>query len=557
MGCGCELKRYKYALGVDFGTLSARALLVDVHTGESVGMGTSAYESGVIDEQLPGTDVALPRGFALQDPADYLTALEKSVRAAMGESGVAPEDVVGIGVSFTSCTMLPTRSDGTPLCFDSRYRNHPYAWVQLWKHHAAQEEAERMTEVALEQGEISLDRYGGGISAQWFFPKVWHVLRVAPEIYEAADRWIEAGDWMVWQLTGREARSASLAGYKALWDPQRGYPSREFFAALEPRLADVVAEKVLSPLAPVGTAAGGLGEAMAERLGLKPGTPVAVANIDAHAAVPGAGLVQKDTMALVMGTSLCHMVLAERSRDVRGICGVVADGIVPGLHAYESGQPAFGDLLSWYVTHQLPQSYAAAAERAGLSVFAFLEQKAAQLEEGSGLLALDWWNGNRSVLDDAHLTGVVVGCTLETRSEHVYLALMESLAFGTHVILDSFAERGIQIEELVACGGIPSQSPLLMQVFADVTGRTLKVAASNQASALGAAIYGAVAAGPQEGHATIPEAVRYMTQPPVQAYVPRANRHQRYREVYKDYLRLHDFFGREERELMRRLRSGD
>lgn len=550
------MERSKYALGIDFGTLSARAVLVNVQTGELRGTQTHGYDHGIIDERLPGTDTQLPTGFALQDPGDYLTALKQTVRGAMAAAQIHPDQVVGIGVSFTSCTVLPVRRDGTPLCFDPAFRQEPYAWVQLWKHHAAQDEADRMTELALSRSDINLARYGNRVSAQWFFPKAWHILREAPDIYAAADRIIEAGDWIVSQLIGQEVRSASLAGYKALWDSVSGYPSADFFAALDPRLAGIVAEKVLSPMAPVGRRVGGLTQAMASALGLNPGTPVAAANIDAHAAVPGSGLVDGGSMALVMGTSICHMVLADRAPDVKGICGVVPGGIVPGLHAYESGQPALGDLLSWFVEHHVPGPYKDAADAQGQSLFQYLEGKAAALHDGSGLVALDWWNGNRSVLDNTELTGLIVGYTLNTRPEHVYLALMESLAFGTRVILDSFTEQGIRIGELLACGGIPGQSPLLMQVFSDVTGRNIKVAASNQASALGSAIYGAVAAGEESGgYATLATAVRHMTQPPATEYRPDPVRHEKYLRQFEDYLRLHDFFGCEAKGIMKRLRE--
>ncbi|NLN28189.1 MAG: ribulokinase [Firmicutes bacterium] len=548
-------KRFKCALGIDFGTLSARAVVVDVATGRELGTATCPYASGVITERLPGTDVALPPGFALQDPLDYLDALYSAVPRALAEAGVGGEQVIGIGVAFTSCTILPVRKDGSPLAADPAYRAEPYAWVQLWKHLRAQEEADRMTEAALEDGALSLDRYGNHISAQWLFPKVWHMLREAPAVYEAADRIMEAGDWIVWQLTGREVRSTSLAGYKALWSRERGYPPADFLRRLDPRLEGVVAEKVESPLAPVGTAAGVLAEETAQRLGLQAGIPVAAAAIDAHAAVLGAGVAEANQAVLVMGTSICHMVLAERFRPVEGIFGVVEGGIVPGLYAYESGQPALGDLLDWFVTHHAPAAYAREAERQGTSLYGYLEAKAAKLEGGSGLIALDWWNGNRSILDDARLSGLVLGYTLDTRPEHVYLALMESLAFGTRVILESYEAQDIRLERLVACGGVPHQSRLLMQVFADVAGRTIQVAPAQQATALGAAIYGAVAAGPERGgHRTVQEAVAAMTGAAQVEYVPDPGRRELYDKLYRHYMRLHDFFGREATELMIALR---
>lgn len=548
-------KRLTCALGIDFGTLSARAVVVDVATGRELGTATQQYAKGVISERLPGTDVSLPPGFALQDPLDYLNALYAIVPGALAEAGVDPEQVIGIGVAFTSSTILPVLKDGSPLAAHPNYREEPYAWVQLWKHLRAQEEADRMTEAALETRALSLAGYGGRISAQWFLPKAWHMLREAPAVYEAADRIMEAGDWIVWQLTGCEVRSKSLAGYKALWSPDTGYPSEDFLGRLDPKLERVVADKMESPLVSVGSVAGTLSEPMASKLGLRPGIPVAAAAIDAHAAVLGAGVAEPNQGVLVMGTSICHMVLAERFEQVEGVFGVVDGGIVPGLYAYESGQPALGDLLDWFVTHHAPFEYAREAERQGVSLYSFLEAKATQLEGGSGLLALDWWNGNRSILDDARLSGLMLGYTLDTRPEHVYLALMEALALGTRVILDSYAEQDIQLERLVACGGVPHQSRLLMQVFADVTGCTIQVAPSQQATALGAAIYGAVAAGAERGgHRTVQEAVRAMTGEAQVEYVPDPARQAHYDKLYRYYIQLHDYFGREAKDLMASLR---
>lgn len=547
----------KCALGIDFGTLSARAVVVDVQTGEELGTATHPYAHGVIAEYLPGTDVALPPGFALQDPADYLAALKESVRGALAAAGVDPQGVVGIGISFTSCTVLPVRRDGTPLCFDPTLRREPYAWVQSWKQLTAQEEADRMTEIARACGAVDLTRYGDRVSAQWLFPKAWRILRAAPHVYAAADRILEAGDWLVWQLTGQERRSASMAAYKALWDASRGYPDKAYFAALDPRLATVVEDKVQSPIVPVGASAGGLKPSMAAELGLPAGIPVAAANIDAHAAVPGSRVTEPNRMTLVMGTSLCHIVLAEAAPHVAGVCGVAPDSIVPGLYAYEAGQPAMGDLLQWFAANCVPGAYEEEARRTRVPLLAYLEEKASRIaDEGSGLLALDWWNGNRSVLDDARLSGVVLGLTLNTRPEHVYLALIESLAFGTAVILERFMSQGIAVEGLVACGGQPTQNRLLMQVFADVTGRPIEVAATQYASAVGAAVYGAVAAGAVHGgYATVQEAVRAMTRPPERVYRPDPRRHARYQALYRDYRRLHDYFGGEAVDVMHRLRG--
>ena len=551
------MEQSRYTIGIDFGTLSGRAVLVDVATGEEVATAVYEYANGVIDRELPGLGVPLPPDTALQDPADYLRTLEVTIPQVLRESGVAPEQVIGIGIDFTACTMLPVKADGTPLCFLEEYRANPHSWVKLWKHHSAQPYANRLNAIARERGETFLGRYGGKISSEWFFPKAWQILDEAPAIYEAADRLIEATDWVIWQLTGVETRNACTAGYKAIWSKREGFPSREFFAALDPRLADIVDEKMSRTILPQGSRAGGLTPAMAEKLGLKPGTAVAVGNVDAHAAVPATTVVTPNKMVMVMGTSICHLVLGEAQVEVEGMCGVVEDGILPGFYGYEAGQSAVGDIFGWYVAQGVPASATEEARRRGISVHQLLEEKASRLQPGeSGLLALDWWNGNRSVLVDADLTGLMVGLTLSTTPEEIYRALIEATAFGTRVIIDAFEARGLAIEELYACGGLPERNQLLMQIYADVTGRTIKVARSSQAPALGAAMFGAVAAGPEAGgYRTITEAAERMAGLKDVVYRPDRERQAVYEELYREYVQLHDHFGRGANDVMKRLKA--
>lgn len=551
------MEQSRYTIGIDFGTLSGRAVLVDVATGEEVATAVYEYANGVIDRELPGLGVPLPPDTALQDPADYLRTLEVTIPQVLRESGVAPEQVIGIGIDFTACTMLPVKADGTPLCFLEEYRANPHSWVKLWKHHSAQPYANRLNAIARERGETFLGRYGGKISSEWFFPKAWQILDEAPAIYEAADRLIEATDWVIWQLTCVETRNACTAGYKAIWSKREGFPSREFFAALDPRLADIVDEKMSRTILPQGSRAGGLTPAMAEKLGLKPGTAVAVGNVDAHAAVPATTVVTPNKMVMVMGTSICHLVLGEAQVEVEGMCGVVEDGILPGFYGYEAGQSAVGDIFGWYVAQGVPASATEEARRRGISVHQLLEEKASRLQPGeSGLLALDWWNGNRSVLVDADLTGLMVGLTLSTTPEEIYRALIEATAFGTRVIIDAFEARGLAIEELYACGGLPERNQLLMQIYADVTGRTIKVARSSQAPALGAAMFGAVAAGPEAGgYRTITEAAERMAGLKDVVYRPDRERQAVYEELYREYVQLHDHFGRGANDVMKRLKA--
>ncbi len=548
----------RYAVGVDFGTESGRAVLVDVADGRELAVAVHPYRNGVIDERLPSPDddVRLEPDWALQDPADYVRTLRATVPRLLAEAGVDPGDVIGIGIDATACTMLPTLADGTPLCALDRFRRNPHAWVKLWKHHAAQPEADRINAVARERGEPWLERYGGKISSEWFFPKALQILDEAPEVYRAADRLIEAADWIVWQLTDRETRNNCTAGYKALWSRRDGFPDESYFAALHPDFRRVVDEKMSRGVVLIGRRAGRLCARAAAWTGLREGTAVAVANVDAHVSVPAATVTEPGTMVVIMGTSNCHLVLGERPVPVEGMCGVVEDGVVPGRFGFEAGQSGVGDIFAWFAEHAVPPGYHEAARRRGVSVHEVLEAEAAGLRPGqSGLLALDWWNGNRSVLVDADLAGLLVGPTLATRAPEVYRALIEATAFGTRVIIDAFEAKGVRVDGIVACGGLPEANRLLVQVYADVTGREFRLAASRQTPALGSAMHAAVAAGTEAGgYDSIVEASRHMAHLRDRAYRPVPAHHAVYDELYREYLRLHDLFGRGGMDVMKRLR---
>lgn len=546
-----------YAIGIDFGTESARTVLVDLADGREVAAAVYPYSDGVIDERLPGSDVRLEPDWALQNPIDYVTAVTDTVPRVLQEAAVDPADVIGLGIDFTACTMLPTKADGTPLCVLPEYRDNPHAWVKLWKHHAAQPEADHLNAVARERGEPWLSRYGGKISSEWFFPKALQILNEAPEIYDAADRLIEAADWIVWQLTGVETRNACTAGYKAIWSKQAGFPSPDFFAALHPRMRNIVREKMCETIVPLGARAGGLTAEMAQRTGLRPGMAVAVANVDAHVSVPAATVVEPGRMVMIMGTSTCHMVLGTEQRLVPGMCGVVEDGILPGFFGYEAGQSCVGDHFAWFVENAVPATYQQEALERKIGLHQLLEEKAAALRPGeSGLLALDWWNGNRSVLVDVDLTGMLLGATLATRPEEVYRALIEATAYGTRVIIETFEESGVAVNELVATGGLPDRNRLLMQIYADVTGREIKVAAAQQAGALGSAMHGAVAAGAAAGgHASIQDAAARMAHLRDEVYRPIAANKAIYDRLYAEYVALHDYFGRGANDVMKRLKA--
>ena len=547
----------KYAIGIDFGTESGRAVLVDVSNGAEIATAVFTYPDGVIDERLPRTDIRLPPDWALQNPMDYIETIKQTVPAVLRQSGVDPADVIGIGIDFTACTMMPTRADGAPLCMLPEWKDNPHAWVKLWKHHAAQPEADKINETARQRGETWLPIYGGKISSEWFFSKALQILDEAPEVYEAADRLIEAADWVIWQLTGQETRNSCTAGYKAIWQKGEGFPSREYFAALHPRLADVVDEKMSRDIMPLGARAGGLTEEAARWTGLKPGTAVAVANVDAHVTVPAATVTGPGRMVMIMGTSICHMVLGEERKEVEGMCGVVEDGIIPGFYGYEAGQSGVGDIFAWFVDHAVPPEYHEAAKTRGVDLHALLEAEAAKLQPGeSGLLALDWWNGNRSVLVDVDLTGLLVGATLATTAPEIYRALIEATAFGTRLIIEAFEHNGVAVNEIVAAGGLPEKNKLLMQIYADVTGRPFKVVASAQAPALGAAMHGAVAAGKAAGgYDSIFEAAERMASLKDEMFTPIPAHQAVYDRLYDEYVTLHDYFGRGENNVMKRLKA--
>ncbi|HHE70735.1 MAG TPA: ribulokinase [Chloroflexi bacterium] len=546
----------KYTIWIDFGTKSGRAVLVDISNGEIIATAVHPYANGVIDEVLPGTEIRLPPDWALQDPNDYLEVVKRTIPAILRESGVAPGDVIGVGIDFTACTMLPTTADGTPLCFLPEWRANPHAWVKLWKHHAAQPEANKLNEIARQMNQPWLDRYGGKISSEWFFPKAWQILDEAPEVYEAADRLIEAADWIVWQLTGVETRNNCTAGYKAIWSKREGFPPDVFFKALDPRMEHIVDEKMRREISFLGERAGGLTSEAARWTGLKPGTAVAVANVDAHVSVPAATVTEPGRMVIIMGTSNCHMVLSKEEHHVPGICGYVEDGIIPGYFGYEAGQSCVGDHFAWFVENCVPAVYAAEAEAKGLTLHQLLEAKAARQKPGEhGLVALDWWNGNRSVLVDVDLTGLLIGQTLATKPEDIYRALIEATAYGTRLIIENFESHGVAIKEIVATGGLPNRNKLLMQIYADVTGREVKIAATNQAGALGSAMFGAVAAGRAAGgYDTIEEASAAMARLREEAYAPIPEHSAVYDRLYQEYVILHDYFGRGANDVMKRLK---
>jgi L-ribulokinase len=512
-----------FVIGVDFGTLSGRAVVVRASDGAELGAAVHPYPHAVIEEALPASGEKLPPAWALQDPEDYRGVLKHAVPEAVRRAGIDPANVVGIATDFTASTPMPTLRDGTPLCEVAEYRERPHAYPKLWKHHAAQAQAERVTALA----ESWITRYGGRISSEWEFAKALQILEEDPEVYAAMDRWIEAADWIIWQLCGAETRNVCTAGYKGIHQ-DGSYPSREYCASLHPDFADFVVDKLEHPLSPLGDRAGGLTAEAAVWTGLPEGIAVAVGNVDAHVTAPAAQATQPGQMVAIMGTSTCHVMNGADLHEVPGMCGVVEGGITPGLWGYEAGQSGVGDIFGWFVEHFADESHEE------------LSAKAAEQAVGAhGLVALDWQSGNRSVLVDHELSGVIVGLTLATRPHEVYRALVEATAFGARKIVETFEEAGVPVEDFVVAGGL-QKNAFLMQIYADVLRRPLHLIGSEQGPALGSAIHAAVAAGLYPDIHAASDAMGSLIR---DAYQPNEADADAYDELYAHYVALHDHFG--------------
>lgn len=534
-----------YAIGIDYGTQSARAELVRLSDGAIVASAEESYPHGVMETRLPG-GIELGAGWALQDGRDYWHLLVHLIQQLMlAAPGVQAEDVVGVGIDATSCSVLPLDEDMEPLSGRAEFRDEPLAYLALWKHHAAQPYADVLTRVAAERNEKFLGRYGGRISSEWLFPKIMQVAAEAPHVYHAAYRFSEVADWLCFKLTGNHVKSNVMAGYKSLWDEESGYPSPDFFAALNPLMANVISEKLPGPVRTVGGRAGYLTARAAADLGLTESTAVAVAQSDACVVPAALGMDQVGQMVMSIGTSTCHLLLGEEQHEVPGMCGAVKDGTSPGFVSYELGQAAVGDIFGWFVENCAPPAVAEQARSEGISPHRLLERQAAELTIGaSGLVALDWWNGNRSVLVDADLTGVLAGLTLTTTPAQVYRALIEATAFGTRTIIDTLRESGVPVTELYAAGGIPSKNPLLVQIYADVCGMDVLVPSLAQSAAFGSALFGAVAAGQGAGgFETVAQATSTLGCKEFTRYSPRETATLAYQPLYEIYRDLHDCLG--------------
>lgn len=535
--------RRTLALGVDYGTSSVRALVVDTATGEEIATATWTYSHGTDGVIVDARDPNLAR----QHPADYVEAFEKSVRAAVQAASQVPgcsaDAIVGIGVDTTGSTPLPVDRSGTPLGLLPEYQETPDAMAWLWKDHTSWSEAAEITRRAAERGEPYLAKCGGAYSSEWYWSKILHCSRINPKVAGAAASWVELCDWVPGWLTGNTdpasmARSICAAGHKAMYNLQwGGLPSEAFLQELG---LPTSYRRLYTKAVPSDRRAGSLREEIARRVGLTPGIPVAVGAFDAHMGAVGSGI-RPGTLVKIMGTSTCDCMvwpMDQRLEDIPGVCGIVPESIMPGMYGIEAGQSAVGDIFNWFAAR-----FATVGPSGGAAEDAHrrLTEEASRLKPGeSGLVALDWNNGNRTVLVDPRLTGLLIGQTLATSAAEVYLALIEATAFGALKIIERIEQYGVKVAEIVNCGGIAEKSPLVMQVYADVTGRPMKVSRSSQTCALGAAIFGAVVGG---AHTSVSAAQAAMTGVKSTVYTPRPDAVATYRRLFALYSRLHDAFG--------------
>lgn len=529
----------KYAIGVDYGTLSGRALLVRVSDGCEIASSVHEYSHAVIEDALPINGKKLPPDWALQVPSDYVDVLKITVPEVLKASGIDPADVIGIATDFTACTVLPVTETGTPLCELPEFQDNPHAYVKLWKHHSAQPHADRINELAHARKETWISRYGGKISSEWEFAKALQLLEESPEIYGVMRYWIEAADWIIWQLCGNYVRNICTAGYKGIYQDGK-YPSSDFLSALNPDFAEFVTAKLEHKIGELGAKAGTLTREASLWTGLPEGIAVAVGNVDAHVTSAAANAVNPGQMVAIMGTSTCHVMVSDRLAEVPGMCGVVPGGIVSGKLGYEAGQSGVGDIFGWFANNYVPTDYVEKAQNLEIDIHTYLSELAIEQPVGGhGLVALDWQSGNRSTLVDHQLSGLILGLTLATRPEEIYRAIVESTAFGARKIVETFNSSGVPVTEFIAAGGL-IKNKFVMQIYADVLDMPITVIRSTQGPALGSAIHAAVAAGAYKDVVAASAAMGGVEQ---FKFTPNPNNAKVYDQLYRHYNALYEEFG--------------
>lgn len=543
-----------YTIGLDFGTLSGRAILADNETGEILADSMWEYPHAVMSERLPdGTE--LPKGWALQVPADYIEVLDKTIPDVIQKSGVDPEAIIGIGIDFTSATVIPVLEDGTPLCELPEFQSERNAYAKLWKHHSAWKEAKKIRQVFEDDDPTWIKDNLQLISSESQIAKILETLNQAPEVYERAFHYMEAGDWIVYQLCGMFSRSVCSVGVKGLYHIVKGWPEKELLKKVHLKFENYLSEKWNYPIYEMGERVGYVTEASAKRFGLSTKCAVAVSLIDGHAAPPACGVVDPDILMMIVGTGSTHTMIVDHYQSVAGVCGIVKGAIYPDRYMYEAGQCCVGDHYAWFTSTCFSEKYEKEAQKLGISAHELLTKKAEALEPGkSGLLALDWWNGNRSTLMNSSLRGMMIGMNLQTKPEEIYRALIESTAFGARMIHSQYKNAGFHIREIYATGGITAKNPLAMQIYADVLNVPIRLAGIRYGSALGSAMYASVAAGKERGgYETIYEAVDVMKDVSDVVYYPIAEHVAVYDRLYKVYETMYQYFGKENPELMEAL----
>jgi len=551
----------RYVIGLDYGSLSGRALLVNVATGEEIAECVLEYPHAVMSETLPDGTV-LPEDSAVQHPQDFLDVLKTVIRGVMTKGGVSPEEVIGIGIDVTAATVLPVDENLDPLCFRPEFSSHPKAYITMWKDHTAAPQAELIDRITHQTGEKHLSYLGDKCSAENGLAKILAILQTDEKVYNAAYRILEAGDWLTMLISGTEKKGFNYAACKEFWNPVLGgYPSKEFLKALDPRFENLVEDKFGGDTVSYEARCGRITKKGAELTGLKEGTAVSIPYVDGYCAIPASGAVAPGQMAMIIGTSLCHFVSNKTNVKIPGIFASVPDVMFPGYTTYEGGQASCGDLFAWFLDRCVPASYVAEAEMKGINLHKLMREKLQNTAPGSsGLLCLDWFNGNRSILGDANLTGLILGLTIQTKPEEIYRALLEGSVFGTRRILEQLENHGIEINEIVACGGIAHKDEFMMQMFADVTNRPIRVCASLQAPAMTMAIYASLAAGTEEGgYDRLEDAVAVMSKLLDRVYYPSEEKHQIYNRLYAQYKIVHDVFGIENDVMkqLKKIKEGD
>ena len=541
----------KYVIGLDFGTNSCRSLIIDVANGKELASHVFPYPSGKDGVIVDSADPHLAR----QNPADYIKGIEATVKGVLKKAkGVKKNfkasDIIGIGVDTTGSSPMPVDAQGQALCFDKKFKNNPAAMVWLWKDHTGYAEAAQITELASRIRPHYLSKIGGVYSSEWWWSKVLHCKKTNPDVFEAAHSWVEICDWIPAVLVGNMSpeeikRSVCAAGHKAMFNSAwQGLPDEEFLETLSPGLG-VLRNRLYNKAYTAETLAGYLSSAWAKKLGLSEKVAVAVGAFDAHMGAVGAGI-SIGSLVKIVGTSTCDIMIhphQEKLKDIPGVCGIVDGSVMDGFYGIEAGQSGVGDIFLWFIDHLVPDSFGKTQEEK----FRKLERAAQKLKAGeSGLLALDWNNGNRTILDDVRLTGLLLGQTHHTTPEEIYRALIEATGFGALVIIDRIEEYGVKVEEVVNCGGLAVKNSLMMQIYADITGRPMKISRSEQTPALGAGIFASVAAGKKSGgYDSIDDARKAMTGIG-KVYMPQKENHETYKKIYKLYRQLHDGFGTKE-----------